>query len=473
MATTPASQGYQGFGSFHSDNVEDMISAVAHGAWDGPGILEFEQAILDSHPPPAGGLLSAEHLCLDPAWTFLNHGAFGAPAQVPMQVAEAWRRRFELQPLRAIDRWLFPLLVRTLQTLSAELHADIRSLALVPNATTGLNAAFGSLPLGPGDVVAYLDIAYGSVKKMLAEYTARASATLHCIHVPLAAGAPTPAELVELVRAALPPGCTTLVLDHITSNTALTLPILDIAAAARAAGVAWVVVDGAHALGAVPLDAALLASAGITHYVTNAHKWYCAPRGVAVLYVPEPAHRAALKSPIISHGWDAGFASGFIWDGARDYAAALAVPVLAAWWEQAGGVLAVSRRAGELLQQAVQHLCSAWGTRAHARDLSMYSRMALVGLPEAAIADGELASQPERTSTHAKLLQDALYYQHRIEVPVKCIAGQLYVRISAGPAAQMRDFDALRKAVLGMVEAGGVRHAEVDRAKRGVNEWAM
>jgi hypothetical protein len=54
----------------------------------------------------------SNHFLLDSEWTFVNHGAFGAPLSEAYHLAERWRRHAELQPLRFIDRLLFPHIVQ-------------------------------------------------------------------------------------------------------------------------------------------------------------------------------------------------------------------------------------------------------------------------------------------------------------------------------------------------------------------------
>jgi selenocysteine lyase/cysteine desulfurase len=83
------------------------------------------------------------------------------------------------QPLRFLDRELFPHIVAVLRRLAAEhLGCSPRRLAPVPNATTGINAVVRSWALKPGDAVFTLSIAYGSVKKLLFDACERAGAEL-------------------------------------------------------------------------------------------------------------------------------------------------------------------------------------------------------------------------------------------------------------------------------------------------------
>ena len=60
-------------------------------------------------------------------------------------------------------------------------------------------------------------------------------------------------------------------------------------------------------------------------------------------------------------------------------------------------------------------------------------------------------SLPACDSTDAKIVQDHLHYQYRIEVPIKCLSdGRMYVRISAHIYNSMFDYEVLGDSVMGI-----------------------
>lgn len=550
--------GYKSIGSFHGDNVDDMVAAAALPTFSEPAAPTADlepEAIVDAVYPVAsrdtGGSLScgaslgtvssfgpafAKHFFLDlDHWVFVNHGAFGGTARCAMEAAQRWRMYAETQPLRFIDRQLFSYVVAALRRVAALLRAPIANVAFTENATYGLNcaiaAAAASCKLGPADTVFMLDIGYGSVKKMAGEACKRSGATLvtHTMTFPISG----PADIVAQARrgmeaAASRPGgngrIALAIFDHVTSNTALVLPVAALTAAAQAFG-ARVLIDGAHGLGSLDLDVPAI---GCDWYVSNAHKWLCSGKGVAVLYAAD-AVKSDTRPLIISHGHGSGFASEFIWDGNRDYSGILALPALLTWWQRVDASSAREYCRG-LLKEAVALLCDRWGTGTHA-PVECYSHMACVELPQAALPPGAIAHHESRdscapahaasasggagasaadssvataspaaaiaqtgtlrftaTSTHAKMVQDRLHFEHRIECPVKHLptapatapasagaeahasvatAGgtvtvepsaaadgamgmRLYVRISVAPYNCLRDYERLAEAVLGM-----------------------
>ena len=294
---------------------------------------------------------------------------------------------------------------------------------------------------------------YGSVKKMLAAECVRAGggarvveATLELENADDGGGPPLSAEMiVDLVRRTLPrgPGCKLAVIDAVTSNTALLLPVQQIAAVCRERGVP-VLLDAAHLLGSVhPAEVRAL---GCDYVVGNLHKWFCNPRGAGFLWAARHA-QAGLRPLVTSHGAADGFLSSFVWDGNRDYSPVLAVPATLRFWRWLGGPSAVVGYQRTLLAEAAQLLVKRWGTGTLAPLETLCAGMALVRLPAGQLPDA--ADAPEgATSAHAKAVQDCLHAL-RIEVPVKNVRGRLYVRISAHVYNRISDYEALAEAVAG------------------------
>ena len=202
-----------------------------------------------------------EHWLLDPDCTYLNHGTVGAPPRRVLQVQQTLRDEIERQPARFMLRELngeHAMPWRTVSRLreasdkvAAFVGARPDDLVFVPNVTTGMNAVLGSLPLGPGDEVVITDMAYGAITLTAQAVCERSGAALRTVHLehPIRDAA----AVVEPIVAALTAHTRLVVVDHITARTALVLPVAAIAAACHARGVP-VLVDGAHAPGAIALD---------------------------------------------------------------------------------------------------------------------------------------------------------------------------------------------------------------------------
>ena len=142
--------------------------------------------------------------------------------------------------------------------------------------------------------------------------------------------------------------------------------------------------DGAHALGMVPLD---LTRIGAAYYTANAHKWLCAPKVAAFLHVRRDRQKG-LHPVSISHGYAGGearFRDEFDWTGTIDPTPALCIPDCIAYL---GGLLpggwpALMATNGALALKARTILCEALGVTSPAPE-SMLGAMASVPLPAGA-----------------------------------------------------------------------------------------
>ena len=279
---------------------------------------------------PRLGKAVRDEWLLDWRWLHVNHGSFGAAPRAVLEVQQEWRRRMEAEPNGFFFQVLPEALRSAAESLGAFIGADGRDIAFVENATTGCNAVLRSLRLTAGDEVLVLSHGYPAVRNAARHIAERAEARVIEAEVPFPR--PQPAAIIAGVGAALTRRTRIAVIDHITSPSALVLPLGEIVALCHSAGVP-VLVDGAHAPGQIPLD---LRAIGADWYVGNCHKWLCAPKGCGFLWAA-PERQADLHPVTISHGYGKGFLAEFDWTGTADRSAVLCVAAAIDFHQRLGG----------------------------------------------------------------------------------------------------------------------------------------
>ncbi|MBN1919669.1 MAG: aminotransferase class V-fold PLP-dependent enzyme [Anaerolineae bacterium] len=262
---------------------------------------------------------------LSPNVVFLNHGSFGACPRPVFEVYQQWQLELERQPVEFLGRRFGALMREAREVLGAYLGVASDDLVYIPNATTGVNIVARSLPLAPGDEVLATDHEYGACERAWRFVCEKRGA--HYVRQPIPVPVESPEQVVEAVWSGVTPRTKVLYLSHITSPTALILPIAELIRRAREHGI-LTVIDGAHAPGQIPLA---LDALGVDFYTGNAHKWMLAPKGAAFLYARREV-QPLLEPLVVSWGWQAERPgpSRFIdeqeYQGTRDIAAYLSVP---------------------------------------------------------------------------------------------------------------------------------------------------
>jgi len=359
--------------------------------------------------------------CLDPDWLTLNHGSFGATPRAVIAAQQGWRDRLEAQPTRFMTMELPGALRSAASQLAGFLGADAEGLGFIENATAGCNAVLRSLRFTPDEEVVVLSHGYAAVQKAAAHIAGGAGARL--IEVPIPFPRPDTAGLIAALEAALTPRTRLAILDHITSPSALVLPIAPLIALCRARGVP-VLVDGAHAPGQVPLN---LTALGADWYAGNCHKWLLAPKGCAFLWTA-PARRAQTHAHVISHGLGQGIVTELDWTGTRDPSAFLAIGAAIEVHATLGGT-ALMERNQAMARAAGALLATRLGTEVAARP-EMAGSMAAIRLPGPGTAIAAMACRE-------KLLAA------RIDTPVHALAGGLWLRVSAAAYNHPAEYEAL------------------------------
>lgn len=251
-------------------------------------------------PLPA---LSAQsiHWRLDPECVFLNHGSFGATPTCVLARQRELQDQIEREPIRFFVETGLPLMDEARQAVAMLTNADPEGIAHVPNATAGVNTVLRSLTFQPGDEILTNSHEYNACNNVLQHVAQRWGAKVVFVEPPFPVRREQ--DLADAVLAGVTSRTKLVMVSHLTSPTAIIMPVQRIVDELNRCGIESLV-DGAHAPGFTPID---LQRLNPTYYTGNFHKWLCAPKGAAFLFVHRDrrAGAGAIRPLIISHGANA------------------------------------------------------------------------------------------------------------------------------------------------------------------------
>lgn len=365
----------------------------------------------------------------DSSFAHLNAGT---RTRVPLEVLDfmaAEYRESEKNPTKAMfvgyDR-----LWATQKRLAAFLGAEARHIFLRSNVTAAFNDFLFALPALPQGEVVATGWEYGGILG-----AARQWAKVHghgLRHAPLALKTDwTETELVDAVDASLAPDTRVLLVSHVATGTGAILPVARIAERARSRGVITVI-DGAHAIGALPVNLASMPEADF--YAGNFHKWFLGPEGTGFGWV-HPRWEGKLEWKF--GGWASerapSFYQGFgdgdpetcrrFFPGTIDRVPFLALGETLSFWEKHGADKLRSRQKGLLGHAAREAEALGW-ERVSPEDPDLLGPLVSFRRPSA-WGEGESIALATR-----------LYQEARVQLALPQVQGASLVRFSPGVYAR-------------------------------------
>lgn len=383
------------------------------------------------NPPSPLRLNLRAQFMIDPALALLNHGSFGAVPRPVFDEHTRWRTEIENDPVEILARRSRQLIEGAKSAIGTWLGMNPPDFGFVTNATEGINCVLRSLSFGPGDELLTTNHVYNAVRQAMKYVANRAGAAYREIEIPVPVESPETIE--RAIAETITPRTRLLVVDHVTSPTALVFPIERIIAACEKRGVD-VLVDGAHAPGMLDLNVGGLDAA---YYAGNLHKWACAPKGCAFIWV-RPDRQSEIHPTVISHNLGQGLATEFVWQGTRDFAAWFAIPSAIQFMADLDCKKVLSHNHA-MAVWVNQMLCARWQTSSISPiDGSMLGSMATIPLPPPleAITDEEISA-----------LQSRMHDRHKIEVPIFRWMGKVYARPCCQIYNSPQDYHRLAEAI--------------------------
>lgn len=389
--------------------------------------------------PPANSF--RRYWALAPGIVFLNHGSFGACPKPILKLQDELRSRMEAEPIQFLWRRYEERLEPARAEVARFVGARPQDLVFVTNATVGVNAVVRSLNLRAGQELLTTNHDYNACHNVLVEAARQADARVRVAHVPFPLSSSD--AVVKAVLEGVNRRTRLVMLDHVTSPTALVFPIARLVRELESRGIDTLV-DGAHAPGMLPLN---LSGSAPAYYTANLHKWVCAPKGAGFLWVREDKQKE-VQPAVISHGHNtprpgySAFQDRFDWAGTFDPTAWMCAGEVIGWLGKLlpGGWDALRERNHELTVEARRLLCKRLEVEAPCPE-SMLGSMATLALPD--------RFQGIAKAGRIDAEQIELYDRFGIEVPLMRFGQpeRRYFRISAHVYNTRADYEYLAQAL--------------------------
>ena len=379
---------------------------------------------------------------LDPKTLFLNHGSYGAVPKIVLEAQRKLEDEIERDPVEFMMT-AYPLrIAEARQSLAKFVGANPERIAFIRNATEGVNALFKSLPLRAGDEVLVASHGYNACIEALRHCSKMRGFKVNTWSLPWPE--PTAESIEQSLSDAISGNTRAVVIDHITSPTALRLPIERLVPLLRDRGITSII-DGAHGPGQEALN---LGSLDPDYYIGNLHKWLCNPRGTAFLYNRAPED-IPIYPVVISHGSSAWvkprlnrFCEAFDWAGTQNPSAWCTVPQTITWFENQK-----TNEGNSLIERNRQRATAVsdyfTAHRFAQTRLTPEQRLAMVLLEIHPQGNAFVPSLPNQKSP----LQQRLYEEFHIQIPVISIENRTYLRLSIHGYVRESDILALDRAL--------------------------
>ncbi len=357
---------------------------------------------------------------------FLNFGSFGACPKPVFETYQNFQLELELQPVEFIIEKAPQYLKNSRIALGKYLNCHKDDLVCVTNPSYGVNIVAKNLNLKPGDEILTTDIEYGACDRTWNYYCKKSGAKYvrQKTNFPLQ----SKEKFVEEFIKGITSKTKLIFISHITSSTALRLPVEEICKIAREKGI-MTFVDGAHGPAQVEVD---LQKMDCDMYAGACHKWMMAPKGASFLYAKKEI-QAWLDPLVISWGYDADFPSHSKFldyhemQGTRDLSAFCTIPASIQFMEE-NNWKEISENCRKMVQENALRLCEILEKR-----------------PLSKIDDDFIVQMfsCEIDTNNPKELHDLLLQKYKIEIPVMPHGDKCFIRYSINAFNSQEDLDKL------------------------------
>ena len=215
----------------------------------------------------------------EPGIINLNSGGVSPSPVVVQEAMERYLAFSNTSPTYTMWQILEPQREQVRERLAREWAVDSEEIALVRNASEGLQICQFGIDLKPGDEILTSNQDYGRMITTYKQRERREGVVLTQISLPVPSE--NPDEIVAAFESHITPRTKIIHMCHMINLTGQILPVAKVAQMARARGIP-VIVDGAHTLAHFDFK---LSDLDCDYYSSSLHKWLFAPHGTGLLYV--------------------------------------------------------------------------------------------------------------------------------------------------------------------------------------------
>lgn len=371
-----------------------------------------------------------EQFYLDPSITFLNFGSFGACPKPVMNRFHELHLEMEQEPVQFMTKKSIGYFAQARKVLSGYVGCSMDDIVPVTNPSWAVNAVARSLNLQPGDEIRTTSIEYGACDKAWQYYCKLTGA--HYVQIEPQWPVTDSAQFVADFFTNISPRTKLIFMSHITSSTAIRLPVEQIIREAQRRGIPTFI-DGAHAPGQIDLN---LDEMGVDYYTGACHKWMMTPKGCSFLYA-HPRVQKQIDPLIISWGYDAAFPSHSQFldyhqvQGTRDLAPFFCLDASLQFMEE-NNWKEVASQCRSLVLESAPKFIELLGVQSH------------VAIHPDFLA--QMFSIPV-CAPKAEELQQELFDRYHIEIPVMRLGDKQFIRFSINGFNSNHDLDTLYQAL--------------------------
>ena len=367
---------------------------------------------------------------LNPEFTFLNHGSFGACPKPIFENYQSFQREMESDSVYFIQKKFPEHLAKAKKALAKYINCDADDFVFTANPTVAINTIMRSLDLKEGDEILATNHEYGAMDRTWNFYCKKSG--VKYVRQPITLPVISKEQILEEFWKGLTSKTKIIFINQISSTTALIFPVKEICDKARELGIITII-DGAHVPGHIDLDINRL---NPDYYTGTLHKWMLAPKGSSFLYVRKELQNE-MDPLVVSWGYESlipgksQFLDYHEYQGTNDNSAFLCTPAVIDfltennWKEKAS-------EAKELVLKNYTKFCALLNSKPLA--------------PLSTEFIGQMASVPLRTSKPQEL-KDLLYDKYKIQVPIMLLNDDVYLRYSINAYNSQADLDVLYRAV--------------------------